>query len=140
MAETKTLASNKKIAHRKRVVGANSNGGVIARRIIEYTGLFNALVSTIYNMAHNTVTPWLYVTTSDVARAISGKKNITPFGRRILLAALLKIRKVYGVDGVDTYYANDRTYVILDARKLRSMTKDEMAREFTRIILEGDEP
>ena len=143
MAESKTLASNKKLTRRrKKVARVGSNGGVSARRIFDYQGLFNALVNTIYSMAHSTPTPWLYVTTSDVARTINvtGKKNTPPFVRRILLAALLKIEREFGVDGVGTYYANDRVYVILDGRRLRSMTIEEMAREFTRIILEGDEP
>lgn len=125
-------ASNKSLTRRSR--RGKADGGVDARLILSNPSLLRALLTGIYALVQSNRSPWLYVAIRDI-RKVAQLRRLTPYQYRILHAALLRLSRVYGFG---TYATSDRTYFILDATKLKAMTKDELAKEIERIINEGD--
>ena len=128
MAKAKTAISNLSIT-RLGVVGCEEP---LPRVVISY----------VVNKALNSRGTVVTASSRDLARhpellLLAGvRRRLRVQDRVIILNALRMIAKVYGVGEA---YANNTHYVILDARRLRSKTPEELARELARIICKGDE-
>lgn len=122
-------------ASNKRLLVRDSDDRIDVRDIVYNGKVMHVLIDGIDRLCRKTISPIMYVNGRKLLKA-SGFDRLNVYERRLLRKALLKIARVYGMG---TYYANDRTYVILDARRLRTMTREEMVEEFTKIILsDGD--
>ena len=103
--------------------------------------LMLALILFIINLALNSRGSVIRASSRDLARfrellMLLGIRKLTVQDRAAILKALRRIARAYGVGEA---YMNNTHYVILDARRLRSMQPEELARELARIICEeGD--
>ena len=99
--------------------------------------VINYVVNKVLNSRGNVVT----VSSRDLARhpgllLFFGIRKLTVQDRVMILNDLRAIAKVYGVGEA---YMNNTHYIFLDARRLRSLQPEELARELARIICEeGD--
>ena len=112
------------------------DGVVTDGRLTTYEEMAIGIIAAgLARLLEDTRSLTIYVSTRKLLRAL-GIDDIPSFMYAYIRRTLNTIARVYGVG---TYQANGRTYFILDARRLKALTKEEMAKEFTRIILEGDE-